>query len=493
MFSGLKTILLAGLYALLVCFGKTATSQLHIDNEIKTGYLTESKIFDLGLLNDSLVVVGWNKENSSGSYQKYLTIYSAKDLKLKYTLSIGKSTPLDYGALSLTALEQGFIFTAIDYPDSIRLELYKLDQMTIQTSKLFSNILEKPYSLLNVNVLNNEVYAMIFNGEMSSDTTEILVFDLVGNLLRSKKDFIKSDYSNWDSTFHGPFYYGPYQHPTNFNSLVYGSGYECRIIEIDKQSLDIKYVMPREPIDIYYSSPHIYGYQLYDDKIVCGGSIQYLKDFQNSQFIGQSYYQSRAWNGDTLEKRRFGSLNVEEKAYAFYSDKSTATHFVGGAAPFDQFLPFAPEYRQMIIHRFNHFGTDSIVLYGNKNHVAYQIEKGNNDDLFILSVYNEAWTTDSSFIQITKIPGYAISLIEQKKVSPAIQLYPNPTHDYLIVEDLMGTPEKIEIYDQQGKLLLTHEINDEAKVDLRSLKVGLYVAVITSEDGSKYSAIVKKE
>ena len=333
---------------------------------------------------------------------------------------------------------------------------------------------------------------MFYDGVDLDDTTEIQVYDLSGNLLRSRKSYIKSDLSNWDSTFHSIFKWGPYQHPTKAGSIVYGVDRECRIVEVDKQTLEVLYTMPREPIDLYHSSPDFYGYTLYDDKIACGGMCGYVRNILLGNYRFQSYYQTRAWNGDTLEKKVFGNFNVEEKSYAYHYNPENGTNFLGAAAPFNNARLNAQEYRQMIIHRFNQFGKDSIVLYGNKNHVSIGMKQNSLGDLFVLSTYTDAWTTDSSYLQITKIPGFAISLVEQKEISSDIQLYPNPTHDFIRIDELMHRPEHVAVYDQQGKLHFeTNTFEDQ--IDVRNLPAGIYVVVLTVDNGQKHSAIFKKE
>lgn len=367
---------------LFLVFALMPVSAQYIDTKINTGETGGASIIGMKTYQDTLIYVAWSKQNPNNTFQQMINIYSQSDLSLSKSIPLDSSSNVPYGYIFLNDLQSNYIIQGKDYPDSVTINSFKVGSDGKSLTLSFHKNILKPYSAINAGVFDNEIYLMLNNGENLYDTTEIQVYDLAGNLVRTKKDYVKSDLSNWDSTFHGTFIWGPYQHPTHSNSIVYGSWVECRTVEIDKQSLNIQYSMPQEPMDVNYSSPFIYGYELYPDRIVCGGSIQYLKNMQTSDFIAQSYFQSRSWNGDTLEKRRFGSLNVKEKAYSFYSDPTTETHFIGGAAPFDNLRRNGAEYREMIIHRFNQFGTDSIILYGNKNHVTYQIEKGNNNDLF---------------------------------------------------------------------------------------------------------------
>ncbi len=484
-------IIKAGLIALLFTFMYCGNAQSIIDTDIRTGYTAGYSLDQAEVYYDSLIFVSFSEKQANNSLKRKIEIYRASDLSLKKSFYLGNNNRSEFGLFSIKNIERGYVFDAEAYLDSAIFRLYRLNSDFSSINLISRKRYLYGYFVTNAGIIDNEVYVMLTTGGGSSDTTRLIVFDLSGNPIREVKEWLPTPISSFDSIIHSGYSIGPFQHPNKPGRIVYGNAFETRIVEIDKQTLELKYVMPRAPLNFTFGSTFIYNYHLYNDKIVCGGTAGYAPSLAANHVI-QSYFDSRAWNGDSIERLSFGDIKVEERSYAFHSDPSTQTHFLGAAAPFFNFMVVGAEYRQIKIHRLNQFGADSIMIYGNKNHVPTTIMNTANGDLFVLSMYNNAWTNDSSFLTLTKIPSFAISLIEAKKVSSTVHMYPNPAHDYLMVSDLLGTPANIQVYDQQGKLHLQAEVED-SKISVKELKSGIYVVVVTTDDGGRYSSIVKKE
>jgi len=71
-----------------------------------------------------------------------------------------------------------------------------------------------------------------------------------------------------------------------------------------------------------------------------------------------------------------------------------------------------------------------------------------------------------------------------KQQKPNLTLYPNPTDDFLYIENLTN-PVQIEIYDLSGKVLLSKEVDEATKqVNLSQLSEGVYLYQL-SQNGQK--------
>ena len=280
--------------------------------------------------------------------------------------------------------------------------------------------------------------------------------------------------------------------PNNSNQIVFGNEYKCRTISLDKQSLEVTGIMQSEPIDIRYGSTYITNYSLFPDRVECGGTVVYGFNFStNIEFTFQSYFHSRNWQGDSIYEDRFGSLLTDERCYSFYNDPFNQNKFLAGSTPFSDYLIENPEYREIVLHRFNQFGRDSLLLYGNKNHVPFETNSDSQGNIYILSTYTDSWTTDSSFYTLTKIPNYAISLLDKEKIKE-LHSYPNPCKDFVnIPSSPNGKIVDVEIYNQTGQLVKKLvPINDQ--FDIREINSGIYIVKMTDSKARPYVHIIHK-
>ncbi len=299
----------------------------------------------------------------------------------------------------------------------------------------------------------------------------------------------------------GPFYritiLNPQLHPLTGN-LVFGERLECNYLEIGIDSLDIKDIQHTASLLIpgptYITPFYVTDFVLTKQGVRCGGLglLNHFEDPFDPWWEDEYYYAFRPW-GDSIRLRQgFGPDSVNNVSYAFTYDESRETGFLAGSFPFDAPAFYSPEEREILIYRFNEHGTDSIILYGEKNHVPLWVHADENSDLYVYSVYNEAWTTDSTYFLLTKIPGFAISLIERKETSPSIELYPNPARDYVYIDRLRDEVLEVELYSQGGQLLQQQKL-PEARLDIAHLKPGLYILVVTNAQGQRSQVLLQKE
>ena len=94
------------------------------------------------------------------------------------------------------------------------------------------------------------------------------------------------------------------------------------------------------------------------------------------------------------------------------------------------------------------------------------------------------------FFNENGIPG-AVS--ENLLPKSTIQIHPNPVHDYLTIKTYPNKrPVSLEIYNLDGTRMTSHTITgEEARIDVRALKPGMYSCVVKSIEGVQTRKIIK--
>ncbi len=489
-----KTLQLTVLYALLV-FSATKTNAQIIDTTMLTGYEHFRATSKMSLYHDSLAVVVFDEKVAGTPFEKQrVNVYRCSDLSLKSSFYLNTQTTKNtsWHSVSSLDLDRNYIFTSISYSDSSIIKLTRFyDGLDSIQSSLTKKVVD--FQAITGGIIDNELYIMFKKSSPVPDTTLMMATDLNLNTLRTSLDYWGKDGVYHIDSMLNIFLHGPFQHPNKANRIVYGHAYSCVVLEIDKQSLEVEKYMPRMVGSPKFASPTLVNYHFYPDRVVAGGVVGYfLPPITSANTVKQSYLVSRDWNGNLLLQERLGDTTKAECSYAYSYNLSNETHFLGGSTPCT--VPFGPdtEYRKIKIHRYNKWGHDTILFYGDKNNITRNIEASKNGDLFLLSTYTNAWTDGASFVLLTKIPGFALTLIDNKTVQPKIHLYPNPAHDFLNISDFMGEVESLEIYDQSGKLLKTCALVEEPLIDIKDMPNGILVIVVSNQNGENYTSLVLK-
>jgi len=469
-------------------------SQGIIDTSWPTGRINEFPKNSTAIVGDSVTIAVTGELMADGKYFSSVRAYQNHNLQQLSNFGVDTTASVTFGWVGIREFDESVYILSSNQVNGVYiLSCYKLNSQLTDATLLFRKPLS-PYPIRNGNVIDNEVFIMSSNGDVQNDTVEIEVFDLSGNEVRSKY-YGRSFTGSSDSTFVSVFRIGPMRHPTKPEVLVFGNRYKCQTAEINKNSLRVVNIMEGENIDLHYGSTYIYNYELFPDRISCGGTVVHIPDLTNpgQGQVFQGYFNSRKWNGDSLHETHFGNLNVDERSYAYSANHQTNTHFLAAAAPFSNFMIVGAEYRDIVLHKMNQFGRDSINLYGNKNHVPMWVESDNQGNVFILSTYTDAWTTDSSYFTLTKIPGFAISVAERETVSNKIFIYPNPASDKIYLDELPITLKSLKVYDQTGRLVLqTKTQNMKRSISVSHLNAGVYTIVMEAKDGSLHPSVFQK-
>lgn len=458
------------------------------------GYLSNN-MGGCGLLNlnDTLLLTIHQAKGNTLDSSKILIIRKTDlSIKSEFSYPIGEGTGIQ---VFIQAGDSTLVYLSQYYP-LLNKEVITLQMLNPSLSGVLSvfqmNIENTKLRTRNVGLFNAKLIVMRANGSQSLDTMVLQKMDLTGNIIQTvmHNDVINLAYY----TINRSYFLGPYQHPTQANQIVYGHYLQCRVAVVDKTTLDTVSVMKPDPYHFTPMSTYVDGgYQLYPDRITCGGSMYLTYNLPfNPTFDWQYYFDSRSWSGDSLYELRLGKLGFTDKSYAYTSSPAHNQHILAGSGPMNSLFE-GPEYREVKLYRFNESGfIDSLLLYGNKNHVPLRLLADPNGDLFMLSTFTDAWTTDSTYFQLDKIPAYLIGLVEDKKVSPQIIVYPNPTSALLHFDIASEKLDAIEIFTQDGRLVKRVLKPDNNTISIEDLPNSLYIFVLHVNGGVNMSGVVVK-
>ena len=477
--------------SLLSCFTIGARAQQLTEAVISAGKVSTFSYevvqpFDLA---DSLVGVMYIRKNTP-QWQQEIYLYRKQDLSLfkKWVHSPVNSGPVAQRAFQNAQQELCF-YTNSYYGDVNHINISRVNGATLDRN--YVNFQVPGHYRKGFLYVNGE---LVLTGRAQGpdlDTIHLEVYDLNGQRLRHK-----SYTSTGDPFPDGPLntytISDPKLHPLS-GELVFVEGRGCNYTIVSLNSLDI--LESQRDTNYFGDTEQLLGtvnFELTPQGVECGG-FGWSRDYPvGNDFDLQFHHAFRQWGDTNVTKSLMGPHQVDNIARDFKMDKARATRFLAGGLPFDGYNIPKAEQREVLLYRLNVHGTDSILLYGQKNHVPYWIHPDEGGDVFLFSTYTESWTTDTTYYLFTKIPGFAISLIEEGKTQGSIELYPNPTTDYLQIDRLREEVLQMEIYSQSGQLLKSTPVTQDL-VDIRDLSPGLYIVVVTNPQGQRSQVLVKKE
>jgi hypothetical protein len=339
-------------------------------------------------------------------------------------------------------------------------------------------------------IIGDSLYVLLSTRSFG-DTSFIEVYDLQGSLVAKKYyDFITlTGYSVNNLNYN----------IAQDSTLVITDKLNGNLLLVNRFSLD---TIKTLRIDGVAMANHEYG-SMYP--VLTVGSKDYITQMGNiSMLFGinsgnltaddQIYLYRRNWSGDSLYLVNLGPKNVDNDAFAFLDNSNGAEpNFISaGRLPARlELIPSLPN--QVIIYRHNQFGSDSILLFGADNHLPTTLFGDDNGDLYMFSSYTLVNSTGETRGVLTKIPAYLIGLIEDKKVSPQVIVYPNPTADRVQFDLGKQTLTRLEVYAQDGRLLKAANRPSYPGISLAELPANLYIIVLELDDGTRLSSVVSKQ
>lgn len=122
--------------------------------------------------------------------------------------------------------------------------------------------------------------------------------------------------------------------------------------------------------------------------------------------------------------------------------------------------------------------SNKLFVYNNKNKVSYI-------NTYLINVTGTSILYDSlEFLNLSN------SISDELNQAFVLKLYPNPTSDIIII-DSKENINQIQVFDLNGKLLMTKEENALEQIDLGELASGVYLIKAKSDKGFAHNRIVK--
>ena len=92
-------------------------------------------------------------------------------------------------------------------------------------------------------------------------------------------------------------------------------------------------------------------------------------------------------------------------------------------------------------------------------------------------------TTNNSMIKVNVLKGKATGITQISDLNSNILIYPNPTNSNFVIESNSPVKQTIQIYDVNGKLMLSQTINGKTIIDASNLIEGVYSISVQSTEG----------
>jgi hypothetical protein len=207
--------------------------------------------------------------------------------------------------------------------------------------------------------------------------------------------------------------------------------------------------------------------------------------------FNEQYFECKLnWDSTLVYFNSFGDTLIDEQSYGF--DRSSNWNYNVGSFPINApFYPYRSANRTCLLTRSSQNLQDSIHLFGNYNHIGYDLLVDSiSSNIILLSYFSEALTTDSIYLQLTKIPTAVLTTLDElrsEEKSQNILVYPNPVEDQLFSEYFEADMD-YKIFDQSGRLLKRGTIDNQRSIELRKLQKGTYILQL--QKGRAFDSVV---
>jgi hypothetical protein len=372
----------------------------------------------------------------------------------------------------------------------------------ILTTKTWHNRISQ-----QIGFINDELIIIYSNSIPISDSLYIETYDVSGLMLQTRLyDAFNPNLNQIDIT--GFAFKEIKKHPQLNKAFVLTNFVGVKLFVVDQNTLDTvrtynaaEYGGPGNANLLNYDG----YYQLYNrhvrmeyDGIVLSGDATTKPYYLSNQDIwttDNQFYSIKQFWDSTYEIQNFGPIDIYNGAcFGYGVNESTQTRVIAGSIPYDDVNWTANEQREVLIYLYDQWGKyDSIYIHGDKNHICTDLIVEDNGDLFISGLYSDAWSTDSVYYWLTKIPGVAVGMIEQEKMNNHLYLFPNPTVEQIQIKEVSKFINgEFEIYSQTGVLVKQGKVTGQ-EFDVSTFIAGVYILSVKSESGEQFNAIFVKE
>jgi hypothetical protein len=355
---------------------------------------------------------------------------------------------------------------------------------------------------ISIDFYQNRLYVYYMDGTdfttgRFSDTSHILVFDTLGGLINSRyytyNDPTKNQLTSSNILMQK---YPPDESLLLLSELDFG---ELNHFLVNRSALDTVRTI-KQPFsflfDRGYQGPWTTNLFVDKDGFQFAGFTE-IREVQGTRFVynEQAFVYRANWQGDSLELRNFGNPNLDERSYAYAYTPNFEQQYLSTSTPWNDFRILGNENRAVVIYNWNRFGQDSLVLFGQSNHVALGIHPDKNGDLFVIGSRHNWQGNDSCYVWLAKIPNFALELMEAKIMEPRLSLYPNPAQDFLKVDNWpKDWPSTVDykIIGTGAQTFKTGVMAQNEALVINSLKPGTYILQLTFQ-GAQHNILWNKQ
>lgn len=503
-----KIIVVKLLFLVLSVFGQSSI----MDRTFETGFNAQERYLTipepLKIQNDSTITF-IHRSKQSGLTIQYLERYfiNTADLSTRYIDTVYNY--LTGPPLYVDTLQQFNLFPVIStnkdskYNESyfyesymssvdttIRITVSTIDGLKKKDSTLFIKSFKGKFVTDEPFIYDSTVY--IRSSSFNNDTVYIDAIHLNGNYLGGGAYFDQLVFPNFQTSV-GPLGISP----NNDSLLLIGSFSFLDLFSLNRFTFEI------DKANVLSSSTGTSltnqfqwvgfinnKYTFYNNYYQVSGELVQTPFMQNFDFtIDRGGFSiDFDYDGNILSTKEFGSDSINENfAHRFKTDGAL---YYSGSSSYDGIFNYIQDYRNLMVFKVTTNSRDSVLYYGNSNHLNYGIVVDSNEDIFTISQYSNAWSDDSIFTVLTKIPNsLLVSVKEYNPKVSSILVYPNPTRDQLRV-DGAETGEFYKIVSITGQLVLEGRLSDSKTINVGSLKTGSYFLQLESQRAATYRANV---
>lgn len=94
----------------------------------------------------------------------------------------------------------------------------------------------------------------------------------------------------------------------------------------------------------------------------------------------------------------------------------------------------------------------------------------------------DVFVTDDPSISTSATYYFNFGVGLTEKFTEKVKVYPNPTADYIYIDDSNTALFKVELYDVTGKLVVSQSLNDGSRIDLYHLPAGHYILKLLDKE-----------
>jgi hypothetical protein len=413
-------------------------------------------------------------------------------------LSVGLFNESGFGVFRFTDNFNGnnYLLEAEGFPgDTVfEFQLYNANSNfskgALAFNRIFTNVKVQGGPL----IYGNSIYVYLL--ELNGGFGRIERLDLSGNLLTSRT----IDFSNYDITKdfninrHGGIQI--YQPNDSFITSGFFGGYELvRLNRFNLETNALVGISQSIGATLFnnrdYRGARTYEYTVDASGVEMDGAVASGSGF-TAPWDFQYFTCKVGWDSTLIFYNSFGDTLVDEVITAF-ERVGKKKYFTGTTNYSSLDYAYGQFYRAVPIIIADSTGIlDSISIYGQKNHKVTDLKIDKNQNLLIRSYFSNAWSDDSIFLQLTKIPIGILTSIREQKLSRNVAIYPNPTRDF-IYSDEFENGDVVQIFNQQGQLLKEERISFSNGIDVRFLRTGTYFFQLIRENERQTVLFIKTE